>query len=84
MRHDNLTEAALLPQQAEWSKYSNQFSSGNNPLLHSKREAARLLSISLRKLDDLIAIKELPVRRIGRRVLITHQALLQFIRHDHN
>ena len=52
-------------------------------LLHSKAEAAQMLDISLRTVDNLIALKELPVRRIRRRVLISHTALLNFIRTDH-
>jgi excisionase family DNA binding protein len=52
-------------------------------LLHSKAEAAQMLDISLRTVDNLIALKELPVRRILRRVLIPHSALLNFIRTDH-
>ena len=59
-------------------------SSPQNKLMYSKPEAAELLSISLRKLDDLIAMKELSVRRVGRRVLVTYEALLQFTKHDHN
>jgi excisionase family DNA binding protein len=47
-------------------------------ILLSKREAARTLSISVRTLDNLIAAKEVPVRRIGRRVLIARQYLEQF------
>jgi excisionase family DNA binding protein len=52
-------------------------------LLHTKAEAASMLSVSLRTVDTLIAMKELPVCRIRRRVLISHTALLSFIRHDH-
>ena len=44
-------------------------------LLISRREAARLLSVSLRKLDSLLALKEIPARRIGRRVLISRRSL---------
>lgn len=53
-------------------------------LLHSKVEAAQMLNVSVRTIDNLIAFKELPVRRIRRRVLITHSALLNFIKSDHN
>lgn len=52
-------------------------------LQYSREEAAKILSISPRTLDRLIAEKELPVRRIGRRVLITRDALGKFIRRDH-
>jgi excisionase family DNA binding protein len=47
-------------------------------ILLSKREAARTLSISVRTLDSLIAAKEVPIRKIGRRVLIARQYLEQF------
>lgn len=53
------------------------------PLLLSKREAAACLSVSIRKVDYLIQNKELPTRRIGRRVLIPRGALLRFVRGDH-
>jgi excisionase family DNA binding protein len=52
-------------------------------LLHSKAEAAQMLNLSLRTIDNLIAFKELPVRRIRRRVLIPHSALMSFIKTDH-
>ncbi len=52
-------------------------------LLFARREAAQQLGISVRKLDDLIAMKELSVRRIGRRVLIPRQSLESFARRDH-
>ncbi len=53
------------------------------PILLSKRESARALSISLRKLEYLIAAKELKVRRIGRRVLVPRRSLEDFARRDH-
>ena len=40
------------------------------PLLYTKRDAAKLLSLSLRTIDNLIWRKELKAKRIGRRVLI--------------
>jgi excisionase family DNA binding protein len=52
-------------------------------LLYSREEAAEMLNIGIRTLDRLIAEKELPVRRIGRRVLITRDALEKFTRKDH-
>jgi excisionase family DNA binding protein len=52
-------------------------------LQYSRGEAAEMLSISPRTLDRLIAEKQLPVRRIGRRVLITRDALEKFTRKDH-
>jgi excisionase family DNA binding protein len=52
-------------------------------LLYTKAEAAEMLSVSVRTIENLIGNKELAARRIGRRVLIPHQSLLQFIRADH-
>jgi len=52
------------------------------PLLHTKIEAAAMLSVSLRTIDNLIALKELPVRRIRRRVLIPRTVLLNFAKPD--
>lgn len=52
-------------------------------ILISKRDAARRLSVSARTLDNLIAGRELPVRRIGRRVLISRRALEEFAKRDH-
>jgi excisionase family DNA binding protein len=47
-------------------------------LLYSRKEAAQLLSVSLRSLDSLILRLELPVKRVGRRVLISRQSLEKF------
>lgn len=53
-------------------------------LLVDRKTAARLLSVSLRTLDNLIVSKELDgVRRIGRRVLISRSSLEIFARRDH-
>jgi excisionase family DNA binding protein len=52
-------------------------------ILYTKREAAQLLSISLRSLDYLIFSRQLPARRIGRRVLVHRDAVEQFARRDH-
>lgn len=52
-------------------------------ILISKKDACKALSISLRKLDYLISSKEIAVRRIGRRVLISRRALAEFARRDH-
>lgn len=52
-------------------------------LLHSKKEAAQMLNVSLRTIDNLIAFKELPIRRVLRRVMIPHSALLNFVKSDH-
>jgi excisionase family DNA binding protein len=54
-----------------------------DPLLVSKRDAAALLGVCLRSVDNYIATKELPARRLGKRVLIPYSALLAFARRDH-
>jgi len=48
----------------------------------SKLEAARMLGVSLRTVDRLIALKQLPVRRLGRRVLIPRNSLQSLLRAD--
>ena len=55
-----------------------------NKVLYTKREAAQLLSISVRSLDYLIVSHQLPTRRIGRRVLLHRDAIEQFASVDHN
>jgi excisionase family DNA binding protein len=55
----------------------------SDQILLGKREAARMLSLSVRTVDNLIAQKRLLVRRVGRRVLISRRALEEFARHDH-
>lgn len=52
-------------------------------ILYTKREAAQLLSISVRSLDYLIFNRQIPTRRIGRRVLVHRDAIERFARHDH-
>jgi excisionase family DNA binding protein len=52
-------------------------------LLVGRREAARMLSISQRSLDYLIANKQLTARRIGTRVLISVTDLRRYARADH-
>lgn len=49
-------------------------------LLFSKKEAAQALSVSLRTLENLVGRGELSVKRVGRRVLISRQALEHFVR----
>jgi hypothetical protein len=51
-------------------------------LLYSKKESAYQLSLSLRSLNYLISEDRINVRRIGGRVLIPHEELLRFSRHD--
>lgn len=52
-------------------------------LLVSRREAAVLLGLSVRTLDNLVLRGELRVRRIGRRVLVERRELERFARRDH-
>lgn len=52
-------------------------------LLISKRDAAAMLGLSVRTLENLISVKELPARRIGRRCLIERNVLERFARRDH-
>ena len=47
-------------------------------LLHSKAAAARLIGVSERMLHTLISKKQLAIRRVGRRVLISDAELLKF------
>jgi excisionase family DNA binding protein len=58
-------------------------SSMDQPLLISKRHAAAMLGLSVRTLENLISLKELPARRIGRRCLLEKAALERFVRRDH-
>jgi excisionase family DNA binding protein len=54
-------------------------------LLYGRSQAAGLLDISARTLDDAIRDGSIEALRIGRRVLISRDALLKFIelrRHD--
>ena len=51
-------------------------------ILYTRKEAAKLLSISLDTLDRLIGTKRLAARRVGRRVLLQHVELMKFSRRD--
>lgn len=51
---------------------------GSEKLLLGKRESARVLGVSVRMIDYLIAQGELTARRIGRRVLLHYQDLREF------
>jgi len=54
-----------------------------NRILYDRKNAALMLSISIRSLDYLIAGKLLTTRRIGKKVLIPHGELVRFSRADH-
>jgi excisionase family DNA binding protein len=47
-------------------------------ILHPRMEVAQLLSVSLRKIDELIATKKLKTIRVGRRNLVAHTELQRF------
>jgi excisionase family DNA binding protein len=47
------------------------------------REAARLLSVSPRTIQNYLRAKMLPARKIGRRTVIPVRALEVFLRTDH-
>jgi hypothetical protein len=53
------------------------------PLLVSKRDAATMLGVCVRTIDNYLASKELTCRRLGKRVLIPYGALVAFSRRDH-
>jgi hypothetical protein len=52
-------------------------------LLYDRQTAARMLSISVRSLDYIIAAKGLDTRRIGRKVLVTHASLVRYSTGNH-
>lgn len=52
-------------------------------LLVGRRDAARMLSISERSLDYLLAHQQLHAKRIGSRVLIAVTELERYARGDH-
>jgi excisionase family DNA binding protein len=49
-------------------------------VLYSKEDTARLLSVSLRTVNNLISRGDLSIHRIGRRVLISRTAIDSFVR----
>lgn len=51
--------------------------------LYDRKTAARMLSISVRSLDYIIAAKGLDTRRIGRKVLVTHASLVRYASGNH-
>jgi excisionase family DNA binding protein len=50
------------------------------PLLVSKREAARLLNLCVRTIEKLINERQLPTKRVGKRVLLPLKDLERFAR----
>ena len=53
------------------------------PLLVGRREAAKLLGLSLRSLDHAVCRGLLKPRHLGRRVLFTPEELKRFASRDH-
>lgn len=51
--------------------------------LYNKREAAVLLSVCPRTIDNLVRAGELKPRRVGRRCLFSAESLRAFARRDH-
>jgi len=49
-------------------------------LLYDRRDAAVVLSVSLRTLDQLISEQKLQVRKIGKRVLVLGDSLKDYAR----
>lgn len=56
--------------------------SENHPLAVSEREAAQLLSVSVRTVQNFLRAKRLPSRKIGRRTVIPYASLVSFLRCD--
>jgi excisionase family DNA binding protein len=52
-------------------------------LLYDRKAAAQQLSISVRSVGYYLARGEIQFRRVGRRVLIPHSALVKFAKADH-
>jgi len=50
------------------------------PLAYRREQAARLLGISVRKLDEMIALREIKTMKVGKRRLISAEALAVFIK----
>jgi len=48
--------------------------------MYARLEAAQLLSVSLRKIDELIATRKLKTVRVGRRNLVAHAELARFVK----
>lgn len=52
-------------------------------LLHSRKDAAAILGISVRAIDYLTATQQLKTRKIGSRRLIPDSELIKFSKRDH-
>jgi hypothetical protein len=52
-------------------------------IFHDKRSTAATLGISVRTLENLVAMREIIPRHIGRRVLFEAREIERFARRDH-
>jgi len=52
-------------------------------LLYTKQEAAQALAVSVRTVDNLLALKELRAIHVGKSVRIREEDLRAFTRRDH-
>jgi hypothetical protein len=69
-------QSLVLPQKAEPTPTTPK-------LLYDRRSASHALSISLRSLDYLISGRQLATRRLGKKIMISHETLVKFCRGDH-
>jgi len=54
------------------------------PILVSVKDAAALLGVCSRTVQNLVTAKKLKARKLGRRTLLSYRELLEFSRHDHS
>lgn len=52
-------------------------------IFHDKRSTAATLGISVRTLENLVSMREITPRRIGKRVLFETREIERFARRDH-
>ena len=55
----------------------------SDSILVSRKDASRLLGISVRTLDTLVVHREIRVRHIGRRILFERREINRFAGRDH-
>ena len=55
-----------------------------SPILVTIKDAANLLSVCPRTVQNLIVAKKLKARKVGRRTLLSYRELLTFAQHDHS
>jgi hypothetical protein len=77
---ENLSSHSTLTKRA--ANLENERSTSPH-LLHSRKDAAAILGISIRAIDYLIATQQLGTRKIGSRRLIPDSELIRFSKRDH-